>query len=97
MTELEMLSACLERESELDDETREAFWAWHSQLVEKRYRSLTQRRRAWLDAICKKLEIEPGSANLVSSGKVKPLATERESLAAFHASLGPKPLRPPGR
>lgn len=97
MSELELIEACLARADELEDETFDVFTDWKRLLEQKRISALSPKRRNWLDGVCTKLGIDPGAANLVSSGVVKPSARERDELKKFHESLGPKVLKPPGR
>ena len=97
MTEIEMLTACLEQRDRITGESAEAFENWLDQLERRVFGRLSEPRRKWLDGVCASLGIETGAVNLVSTGKVKPTPAERASLKAFHESLGPKALKPPNR
>lgn len=100
-TDLELLSDVLEAEAEtslgLDDVTRRAFEAWYSRLSDGFQKTLTPKQREWLERVATHAGVDAGSANLVSAGVVKPTDAERAGLKQFHESLGPKPLKPPGR
>lgn len=94
--EAELIRECLEHEG-IDEQSANAFGPWLDSLERGAFRSLSELRREWLLRVCRRLGIETGSENLVSTGVVKPSAAERASLKAFHESLGPRPLKPPGR
>lgn len=94
--DLTLLAECL-GEAALDDETREAFARMHDEIATRRRGMLTPRQRDWVDGVHARLGLDPGTANLVTTGVVKPTQAERESLRQMVASLGPKPLKPPGR
>jgi hypothetical protein len=93
--ELTLLTECLD-ESALDDVAREAFTRMKSDLERGKWKKLTKAERSWVDGTHEKLGLDPGAANLVASGIVKPTEAERASLRAMVASLGPKVLKPPG-
>jgi hypothetical protein len=94
-SDLVLLTECLE--SELEDETREAFAGMLGDIESGKWRKLTKRQREWVEGVHGRLGLDPGTENLVSSGAVKPTAAERAALASTLASLGPKPLKPPTR
>lgn len=95
-TDLTLLAECLD-EPGLQDEAREAFQRMHDDLTAGRYKRLTKPQHEWVEGVHGRLGLDPGAANLVSSGAVTPTKAERESLRQMLASLGPKPLKPPGR
>lgn len=91
-----LLTECL-GEAALDDDTREAFGRMHDDLDTRRRGGLSKRQREWVEGVHARLGLDPGTANLVTTGVVTPSREERESLRQMVASLGPKPLKPPGR
>lgn len=94
----QMLRALLRCE-EIEDDEREAFSDMFDRLESRRVDDLTSRQRAWVEKVYfkHKLDRDEPAENLVSSGKVKVTQKERESLQEFLKSLGPRPLKPPGR
>jgi hypothetical protein len=95
MKDEELLDEVLARE--LPDEVREAFQNMHAKMG--RF-ALTPKQRSWVESVARAIGVDIGAAptaNLVSSGQVKVTPKERASLAAFQASLGPLPKKPPGR
>ncbi len=100
MTDTDLLTAVLAAPG-LADDTEEAFSSMLDGLTSGKWPALTEKQRAWVQNIGAQLGVcdaadDPGSANLVSSGKVKPSAKERESLGAFLGSMH-RPLKPPTR
>lgn len=95
-TELELLSECLES-GRLDDTTAEAFASMAASLEGKNLKKLSKKQREWLLGVHEKLGLDPGSENLATTGAVRVTDTDRAKLREFAASLGPKPLKPPGR
>jgi hypothetical protein len=95
--EVELLRECLEQTDRLGSQAADAFDDMAEALEKGVIKKLSRPQLEWLLDKCAILGIETGAANLVSTGAVKPSAAERASLKAFHESLGPKPLRPPGR
>jgi len=95
-SDLVLLGECLD-EAALDDETREAFTRMQADIGLARRGLLTPRQREWVEGVHSRLGLDPGTANLVTTGVVKPTDAERRSLRAMVESLGPKPLKPPGR
>ena len=93
-----MLKALLLCE-EIEDDEREAFDDMYDQIEGRRRDELTHRQRSWVEKVFFKhnLDREEPAKNLVSSGQVKVTKKERESLQKFLDSLGPRPLKPPGR
>ena len=98
MTDLELLYEVLAKD--LPDDTREPFQDMHDRLHDSRVRCLTPKQRAWVESVARAMGVDVGAApaeNLVSSGRMQVRPEERASLAAFHRSLGPLPMKPPGR
>jgi hypothetical protein len=95
-TDLELLDECIEQEDRIGSVAAEAFRRWRGEF-ESRRRVLSPRERQWLDDCCRRLGIDDGTMNLVSTGAVKVTQAERDSLGQFYLDLGPKPLAPPGR
>jgi hypothetical protein len=95
--EFELLRECLEQSDRLGSAAADAFDDMAEAIEKGVIEKLSVRQRDWLLDKCAQLGIETGAANLVSTGAVKPTSAERASLKAFHESLGPKPLKPPGR
>lgn len=95
-TELEMLEDCIQS-GKLDDTTLAAFEGMASDLESGKWARLTVRQRDWLNLMHERLGLDPGAANLVSSGAMKVSNAERQGLKKFIDSLGPRPLKPPGR
>ncbi len=76
---------------------REIFEGWAERLKNNNCaRPLSEKQRNWLEGVARRLDIDPGAANLVSSGAVKVKPRERESLQSFLDSLD-RPLAPPHR
>lgn len=76
---------------------REIFDGWRKRLDNNNCtRPLSDKQRAWLEGVARRLDIELGAANLVSMGAVKVKPKERESLQAFIGSLV-RPTLPPHR
>lgn len=81
----------------LNEEQEKAFTSMLEELEAGKRGSLTGRQRDWVAGVHGRFGLDPGTANLVSSGQVKVTAQERKSLNQFLTHLGPKPLKPPGR
>ncbi len=97
MTDLELLTQVLEHDDNLTPEEREAFQDWAGNFATGKWQSaLSQRQRGWLDGVAERLQLDPGAANLVSSGKVKVTEKDRASMNAFLGTLQ-KSLLPPHR
>ena len=84
---------------DIEEDDRDAFSDMFDRLESRRVDDLTHRQRSWVEKLYFKhnLDREEPSKNLVSSGKVRVTQKERESLQKFLDSLGPRPLKPPGR
>lgn len=98
MTDLELLDEVLAKD--LPDDTREPFQDMHDKLHSSSVKRLTPKQRAWVESVARAIGVDIGAApaeNLVSSGRMQVRPEERSSLAAFHRSLGPLPLKPLGR
>jgi hypothetical protein len=75
---------------------REVFEGWAERLKSNGCtKPLSAKQRQWLEGVAKRLDVDVGSANLVSSGAVAIKPKERESLRQFLDSLGPLPKKPP--
>lgn len=92
----ELLSSLLESSKLTQDQT-EAFERMLGDLKAHRFPRLSKRQRDWAEDLHARLGLDPGTENLVSSGKMSVTADERKGLQEFIASLGPKHLKPPGR
>ena len=67
---------------------RAIFEGWQTRLENNgQTRPLSEKQRSWLEGIARRLEIDLGARNLVSSGVVKVRPKERESLQQFLGSL----------
>jgi hypothetical protein len=91
-----LLNDLIESEK-LNEEEKAAFSRMLGDLVTKKFQKLTPRQRDWAEGVHKRLGLDPGTENLISSGRVKVTAKEMESVKGFLDTLGPKRLRPPGR
>jgi hypothetical protein len=96
LTDSQLLNDLLDTERLTNDEVR-AFESMAEELTSGKYAHLTDRQRAWAEGVHGKLGLDPGAANLVSSGQVVVTEAQRQELREFTQSLGPKRLRPPGR
>jgi hypothetical protein len=94
-----MLRTLLRNDDCLEPDELEAFTSMWDRLDSGRIDSLSSRQREWVERVYYKhdLDKEEEAENLVSSGKVKVTDKERASLQQFLDSLGPRPLKPPGR
>jgi hypothetical protein len=81
----------------LSDEEEAALTQMLDDLTTGRFQKLTPRQRDWAEGVHKRLGLDPGTENLVSSGRVKVTEEQRTELQGFLGTLGPKRLRPPGR
>lgn len=82
-------------DSEIDEEQRGKFE--DMQVKSQRYGGeLTRAQREWATSVALRAGVDMGSANLVSSGQVKPKPEERASLQQFLGTLT-KSLVPPHR
>ncbi len=76
---------------------REVFEGWAERLKSNgATRPLSDKQRAWLEGVARRLDVDLGAQNLVSSGQVKVKPGERERLQEFLGSLD-RPLLPPHR
>lgn len=75
----------------------EAFSGMLDGLTSGKHTKLTPKQKDWAEGIHCKLNLDPGTANLVSSGQVKVTDAQRADLRKFLETLGPKRLRPPGK
>jgi hypothetical protein len=91
-----LLEDLLESEK-LSEEEEVAFSRMLSDLKARKFQKLTPRQRDWVEGVHKRLGLDPGAENLVSSGQLRVTEEERDSLKGFLGTLGPKRLRPPGR
>lgn len=94
--EIELLRECIDS-GRLSDTNRETFEHFLESLESGKYRALTAGKREWVLKMHAAFGLDPGAANLISSGRVKPAQSERDAVKVMLASLGPKPLKPPGR
>lgn len=96
LTDTKLLDELIESEK-LTDEELEAFTGMLNNLTSGRFKKLTPNQRDWAEGVHCKLNLDPGTVNLVSSGQVKVTDAQRDELKKFLATLGPKKLRPPGK
>ena len=96
LTDIQILKDLIDSEK-LTDSEEAAFTEMLKGLDSRRIRKLTDRQRQWLEEVHEKLGLDPGSANMVSSGRIRISEEERRDLNTFLKTLGPKILRPPGR
>ena len=76
---------------------REIFDGWLTRLENNGCtRPLSNKQRTWLEGIARRLDIDLGAENLVSSGALRVRPGERESLQQFLGSLD-RPKAPPHR
>ncbi len=76
---------------------REVFEGWAERLKHNGCTNpLSDKQRTWLEGVARRLHIDLGASNLISSGQVKVLPSERESLQEFLGSLH-RPELPPHR
>jgi hypothetical protein len=81
----------------LTEEQEEAFSKMLDDLTKGTYRKLTERQRSWAESIHARIGLDPGTANLFSTGKVKVTEQDKKGLQTFFDGLGPKVLLPPHR
>jgi hypothetical protein len=96
LTDTKVLKDLIDND-ELTEEEFEAFSSMLDDLTCGKFKKLTTKQRNWAEAVHGRLNLDPGTANLVSSGKVKVTEKQKAELKDFFASLGPKRLRPPGK
>jgi len=96
LPDLKLLEDLVESEK-LEGEEEAAFSRMLGDLLAGKFQKLTKRQRDWAEWTHKRLGLDPGAANLVSSGQLRVTEAEREDLKGFLGTLGPKRLRPPGR
>lgn len=97
MKDLDLLRACL-ASGRLEMNTADAFGDMAWELETGKYDRLTPRQRNWLLAVAGALDlVDSEPENLISSGKIKPTEEEKRGVDELLKSLGPKPLKPPGK
>lgn len=97
LTDRKLLIELIESEKLSDDES-EAFANMLTILKSDKSKKLTSSQRDWAEEVHARFNLDPGAANLVSTGKVKVTDAQREELKQFIANaVGPKKLRPPGK
>lgn len=76
---------------------REVFDGWAERLKKNGCtRPLSEKQRSWLEGVARRLDIDMGAANLVSSGAVRIKPGEQKRLDEFLNSLD-RPKLPPHR
>ncbi len=76
---------------------REVFEGWETRIKNNGETTpLTTKQRSWLEGVARRLDVDLGAVNLVSSGQVKVSKKESESLQTFLSSLD-RPALPPHR
>jgi hypothetical protein len=93
----EVLREILEQSSRLSEAELHAFSQMFERIDGSSFRTLTQKQRHWANSVHERLGLDPGTENLVSSGRVKVTPRERKELGRFLDSLGPRPTLPPHR
>lgn len=96
MTDAELLDELLTHD--IPDDVRGPFQDMRDGLP--RWGALTAKQRGWVESVARAVGVDIGAApaeNLVSSGKLRVTDRERSSVQTFLQSLGPRPLKPPGR
>ena len=97
LPETKLLTELIDSEK-LSDEELEAFSGMLDDLTSGKIKKLTPKQKDWAEGIHCKLNLDPGTANLVSSGQVKVTEAQKEDLKKFiENAVGPKRLKPPGR
>lgn len=97
LTDIKLLNELIESEK-LTTEELEAFQGMLNNLSSGKFKKLTPNQRDWAEGVHCKLNLDPGTVNLVSSGQVKVTDAQREELKQFlEKTAGPKALRPPGK
>ena len=97
LTDSKLLNELLESEK-LANEEIEVFSGMLDGLTSGKFKKLTPKQRDWAEGIHCKLNLDPGTVNLVSSGQVKVTDEQLEELKKFlEKAVGPKMLRPPGK
>lgn len=97
LNDQELLTSLLDSHKLTSDQT-EAFSKMLEDLKTKKYSSLSKRQHDWVEELHERLGLDPGTENLVSSGKMVVTEDERKDLKTFIATgLGPKYLKPPNR
>jgi hypothetical protein len=96
LTDSKLLKELLDSEK-LTDEEVEAFEEMLEGLSSGKFKKLTPKQRDWAEGVHCKLNLDPGTVNLISSGQVKVTEAEKKGLKIFLDSLGPKKLKPPGK
>jgi hypothetical protein len=97
LPEAKLLQELIDSEK-LNDEELEAFSGMLEGLTSGNNKKLTPKQKDWAEGIHCRLNLDPGTANLVSSGQVKVTDAQRDELKKFlEKSSGPKRLRPPGK
>lgn len=67
---------------------RQIFEGWQTRLKNNgETKPLSEKQRNWLEGVARRLDVDLGAQNLVSSGAVKVRPKERESLQQFLGSL----------
>jgi hypothetical protein len=97
LTDSKILKDLIESEK-LTDEEFEAFSGMLDGITFGKLKKLTPKQRDWAEGIHGKLNLDPGSVNLVSSGQIKVTDAQKDDLKNFlEKASGPKMLRPPGK
>jgi len=96
LPEAKLLKELIDSEK-LNEEELEAFSGMLEGLTSGKYKKLTPKQKDWAEGMHCRLNLDPGTANLVSSGQVKVTDAQRADLRKFLETLGPKRLRPPGK
>jgi hypothetical protein len=95
-SEIVLLTECVES-GKLDDETAEAFASMAASLEGRNLKKLSKKQREWVLGVHERLGLDPGAANLATTGAVRVTDADRKGLREWAATLGPKPLKPPTR
>jgi hypothetical protein len=96
--DIKVLRALIKSDEVGEDESR-IFADMYDKLERRKGSCLSSPQREWAERVYYRLGLdrEEPAENLVSTGKVKVTAKEREDLHKFLESLGPRPVKPPVR
>lgn len=97
LTDTKILTELIDSE-QLEETEYEAFKEMLGNISSGKIKKLTPKQRDWAEAAHCRLNLDPGTVNLVSSGQVKVTEHQKEELKKFIEKVtGPKLLRPPGK
>jgi hypothetical protein len=96
--DLKVLRALIKSEEVGEDEQR-AFADMYDRIDGRPGKCLSSPQREWAERVYYKLHLDRNepAENVVSTKKVKVTQKERDDLKKWLDTLGPRPLKPPGR